>query len=105
MAGIRRGTTPTIVIHIKNPDMDLNTFDVCHITIANVGGFNKKVFENPEINNEEKTLSIDLSQEDTLAYESGNIEIQVKVKLNTGKVIASEIVITTMKRILEEAVL
>ena len=66
---------------------------------------NKKIYENPSIDTENKTISIELSQEDTLNYEIGNINLQVKIKLDSGRVIASRIITTSMNKILEEQIL
>ena len=54
---------------------------------------------------ENKTISIELSQQDTLNYETGNILLQTKIKLDSGRVIASRIITTSMNRILEEGIL
>lgn len=99
---IYRSTTPTIVLKVKDNSFDMSTISVCHVTIENDSGRNKKIFEDPVINIEERTISIDLSIEDTEAFETGLIDIQVKIKLTNDKVIASKIVNTTMERILEE---
>lgn len=103
---IFRGTTPTIILKIKNENFDMATIDVCHVTIQNDNGKNKKVFENPNIDIDEKTISVPLSQNDTLDYQYGNINIQAKIKLkDTGTVITHKILTTTMDKILEEAIL
>ena len=100
-----RGTTPTIILKIKNDDFDMSTIEICHVTIVNESGRNKKIYDNPTINTEEKTISIELSQQDTLNYETGNIQLQTKIKLNSGRVIASRIITTSMNKILEENIL
>ena len=105
MDNIYRGTTPTIILSVKNKDFDMSTISICHVTIQNDNGKNKKVFENPIIDVENKTISVELTQQDTLDYEYGNINLQVKIKLTSGRVIASRIIVTTMNRILEETVL
>ena len=102
---IYRGTTPTIILKITNKDFDMSTISICHITIQNETGRNKKIYENPSIDTENKTISIELSQEDTLNYEIGNINLQVKIKLDSGRVIASRIITTSMNKILEEQIL
>ena len=103
---IFRGTTPTIILRIKNKNFDMDTIDVCHVTIQNDTGKNKKVFENPNIDVEEKTISVPLSQRDTLDYQYGNINIQMKIKLKeSGTVISHKILTTTMDKILEEEII
>ena len=105
MSSIFRGTTPTIVLKVTNEDFDMTLIDVCHVTIQNDTGRNKKVFEDPVIDTEEKTISVELCQEDTLEYEEGGIEIQVRIKLDDGRVIANKPIKTTMNKILEEGIL
>ena len=102
---IYRGTTPTIILKIDNDDFDMTDIVVCHVTIQNDNGRNKKVFDNPTIDVENKTISIELTQQDTLAYETGNINLQIKVKLQGGRVVASPILVTPMNKILEEAII
>lgn len=100
-----RSTTPTIILHIKDDDFDMNSISICHITIENDSGRNKKVYENAAINIEDRTISLELTQEDTLAYEPGYINLQLKIKTIDGNVYASRILHTTINDILEEAIL
>ena len=102
MSDLYRGSTPIIALKVKDPDFDMTKIGVCHVTMVNDSGRNKKVFEDPAIDIEERTIVVDLSQEDTLAFEKGNIELQARVKLlDTDRVIVSPIILTTMKDILE----
>ena len=105
MSNLYRGTTPTIILHVTNEDFNMENISECHVTIQNDNGTNKKVFENPTIDVEEKTISVPLSQEDTFSFKYGNINIQARVKLISGSVIASPIITTNMNRILEETIL
>lgn len=102
---MRRGTTPIIKLRIKNPDFDMSTIDFVHISIENAGGKNNKIFTNTIIDTEEKTISYHLTQEDTLGFEIGPLSIQFKGKLLDGNIISHEPIITTMKKIQEEAIL
>lgn len=100
-----RSTTPTVILHIKNEDFDMNQIEICHVAIESENGRIRKVYENPEINVEEKTLTFTMTQEDTLNFMVGNIKIQTKMKLIGGAVVASKIITTRMNEILEEEVL
>ena len=97
-----RSTTPTIILHVKNEDFDLSLITICHVTIESENGSVRKVFENPTINVEEKTIMFTLTQAETAMFNVGNIKIQIKAKLESGAVIPSKIVKTTMNEILEE---
>lgn len=103
--GIYRVTTPTIVIEIENEDFDMSLIDICHVTIQNHSGRNKKIFNATNFDVENRIIYLELTQEETKEYETGNIEIQLKIKLQNGKVIPSEIITTTMNKILEEDIL
>lgn len=105
MDNLYRGTTPTIILRITNEDFDMNDIDVCHVTIETDCGKNQKIFEDPTIDIEAKTISVTLTQQETLSYKYGKICIQAKMKLKSGTVIASKIITTTMNRSLEEQIL
>ena len=102
MLDLCRGTTPTVVIQVEDEDYDMTLIDVCHVTIQNDSGRNQKIFSDCSLDNENKTISFVLSQEDTLNYEKGMINLQVRVKYKDGKADASDIFTGTMKQILEE---
>lgn len=96
-----QSTTPTIRLHIKNEDFDMTTIDICHLTIENDSGRNKLVFKSPDIDTKNKIISQTLTQEETLALETGCILLQLKVKCE-DTVIASRIIRTTLNDILEK---
>ena len=112
MSNIFRGTTPTLRFKIKKSDeYDLHDIEECHITLENKpkdkksSGRNTKIFDSPTYDYENNIISIELTQEDTLDFEEGDIEMQIKAKFNNGRVVATPIMVTTMKKILEEAIL
>ena len=100
-----RSTTPKIILHIKDEEFDMSSIDICHITIENDSGRNKKTFDNAEINENARTITLELTQEETAAFEPGMINLQLKLKTHDGKVLASRIVNATINDILEEAVI
>ncbi len=100
-----RSTTPTVILHIKNEDFDMNQIEICHVAIESENGRIRKVYEDPEINVEEKTLTFTMTQEDTLNFYVGVIKLQVKIKTTGGMVITSKMIKTKMNEILEEEVL
>lgn len=101
---IYRSTTPSIILHIKDPDFDMSTITVCHVTMVNDSGRNKKTFDIPSenIDAEEKTITLELTQSESAAFEAGLINLQLKIKTNDDKVLASKIISTTIHEILEE---
>ena len=96
-----RSTTPTIRLHVKNEDFDMSLITECHLTIENDSGRNKKIFEDPEVDIENKIISQTLTQDESKSFEVGTILLQLKVKLNDESVVASRIVRTTLHEILE----
>lgn len=100
-----RSTTPTVILHIKNEDFDMNQIEVCHVAIESENGRIRKIYENPDIDVENKTLTFTMTQEDTLNFYVGIIKLQVKVKIVGGAVITSKIIVTKMNEILEEEAL
>lgn len=96
-----RSTTPTIILNVRNDDFDMNTIDICHVTIKSDDGLRKVLYENPDIDVENKQIRITMTQGDTKLFNVGKIKIQIKAKLDNGTVIPSQIVYTTMKEILE----
>lgn len=101
-----RGTTPTLTFKIKT-DLDLNDVDKAQITFKSVNGMKEKTWNETDlgINPEEKTMVLTLSQEDTLYFSVGEIDIQLRIKLNNDMVYASRIVTSTLDRILKEGVI
>ena len=96
-----RSTTPTIILNIRNDDFDMNTIDICHVTVKSDDNARKVLYENPDIDVENKQIRVTMTQSETKLFEVGKIKIQIKAKLDNGTVIPSQIVYTTMREILE----
>lgn len=79
---IYRGTTPTIRLHILNADYDLNSLTDVAITMCNDSGRNLKSFTNCTIDNEEKKISVRLSHDESLEFETGYLLVQLTATLN-----------------------
>ncbi len=100
-----QGTTPIVRLLIENPpDFDMDLIDFAHITIENESGRNQKIFD-ADIDKENKILSCELTQEDSLNYEKGMLKVQVKIKLTNGRVISHEVIYTNLYEILEKDIL
>lgn len=96
-----RGTTPTNTFAV---DVDLREASVIYITYSQWG---KTVIEKTisDITVEEKTLEVELTQEETLALKGGNVEIQIRARFPEGLALASQIIHTTAASILKEGVI
>lgn len=101
-----RGTTPTIVFTITS---GINVSDInlsaTHITFE--CGTSELDFSNTNIATDtiNNTLSVSLTQAQTLAWTEGQVNIQIRATLNNGKVVASNIMSTDLERILLEGVI
>lgn len=102
---IYRGTTPTIMVHLRNIDFDMSDIEKCQVTLEDDRGRNQKVFNDPTIDEENKTISIELSQADTLSYDYGMLNLQIRIKLENGRVVPTKIYSLKMGRTLNEEIL
>lgn len=98
-----RSTTPELIFHINNTNINMADIDICHITVESADHSHKIIYETPVIDVEHKTIKQFMTQAETKAFNVGSVLIQLKVKLTSGAVIPSEIIIKDMKEILEEA--
>ena len=99
---MRRGTTPT---HTFKSPVDFTTVDVIYVTYSQDG---RKIIEKSkeDIEITEDTLTVTLSQTDTLAFSTiGEVEIQVRAKFPDGSALASNVIKTQACKILKEGVI
>lgn len=101
-----RGTTPDIVMHIQS-DFDFSKIVEVWITVANFDTEEtfKYSAEEVAIDEEAHTIGVSLSQEDTLAFEDGEVEIQMRLLDVNNMSYASEIYEVKMDRILKDGVI
>lgn len=100
---MRRGTTPT---HTFTSDLDLRSAEVMYMTYKQNG---KTILERDldGIEVEEDKLTIRLTQEETLAFNSmgDEVEIQCRVRFPDDNAAASDILRVPVKRILKDGVI
>ena len=98
-----RGTTPTISFKI-NTDLDLNTLAECWVTFETRLGTREKTFDMSDliIDPETKTISVTMSQEDTLYFTAGTLQIQIRLRTTDDLAYASDIQEMTMNGILKD---
>jgi len=89
---ITRGTTPTITTHVKNLVIPMDQVKQVWVVFAQ-DPFKKlkisKEIEDVVLDNEKQTISVLLSQEDTLALKKGEAFFQVKVHMLDGSTLAT----------------
>lgn len=98
-----RGTTPTISFKIKT-DIDLNDVAECWITFKSKIGPKEKTFNISDliINAENKTIAVAMTQEETLFFNTGTIDIQIRLRTADGLAYASDIKEIRMNKILKD---
>ena len=103
---MRRGTTPTLILEMpaEIPVKDLDE------AVLSVEQRNKKVIEKRlsemTIDEAANTMEIMLMQEETLLLQDFRIaDVQLKVKLADGSVIASDVIRVPVSEILNEEVI
>lgn len=101
-----RGTTPTIKWNINNDDLDFAEIEQVWMTFKDSAG-NKitKDITELEIDEDEKSISYEFSQEETLKIHTGIVETQLRVLLDTGAALATEIKEFEMDRVLKGGVI
>ena len=106
-----RGTTPNIVIKV-NSDLDLSTMTEIWVTVKNKSGEVNYAMSDGDVvlDADEKTLTILMSQEDTLAFQTcgslmGKVELQVRMLDENDMAYASNIKEIELLRILKDGVI
>ena len=101
-----RGTTPTLTFKI-NTDLDFSEIETAEITFKSVSGMKEKTWNQElfTIDPQEKTIVLTLTQDDTLYFYEGEIQVQLRIKMQDDKVYASNIVTSTLSKILKEGVI
>jgi hypothetical protein len=100
-----RGTTPTIVITIDIDPADF-ILDRTYVTIKNLGITAEFTGSSISVDSENKTLSVTLTQEQTLLLKPGTVYVQVRgVLQNAYTAVASNVMLTTSEEILKDGVI
>nr|DAW12990.1 MAG TPA: hypothetical protein [Caudoviricetes sp.] len=98
---MRQGTTPTIQITIN--DIDLNEMQNIYVVFEQNGYILKK--ESSDLDIKGNTISVLLSQEETLNFKEGTCNIQLRMITKGGVAIASPIKTTKVYRVLNKEVI
>ena len=100
-----RGTTPTVLWKIKAENINLSDITNGQMVFNNSGFLLVKPFDTLNIDATNKTISTELSQEETLGFIGGKVEVQLRVLFNTGIAMATPIKVITAERILKGGVI
>ena len=97
-----KGTAPSYILSFAE-EIDFSA--VTFFTVAIKQGSTLIKIDDPVIDTENKTLSVTLSQEQTLKLSSGEASLQVKGKFADGTIFASDIQKVPVNPILDERVI
>lgn len=103
---MRRGTTPTVTFKIKT-ELDLTTVSTCFVTFKSIlnGRIKEYDMESLIVDPEERTITVAMSQEDTLFFNEGPCRVQIRLKTNEDLAYASNIYSLEVKPVLKEGVI
>lgn len=104
-----RGTTPTIKCQI-NSDIDLTDIEQVWVTFKNKSYEKTYDIEEVEIDTDENTISLVMTQEDTLAFHTcgelkGKVAVQIRLLTTGGLAMASNVAEITLEGTLKEGVI
>ena len=106
---IIRGTTPTLTFHVKDETLNLNEIVEAWVTFKTKAGVKPKEItfgiEDLTIDAEEHTITLNLSQENTLDFSDTNMVVQMRVKFENNMAYASSIMDVDVGHILKEGVI
>ena len=106
---IIRGTTPTLTFHVKNEQLNLDDIAEIWITFKTKAGVTPREvtydINDVLIDNTEHTITLNLTQEDTLAFTETNMVVQLRVRFNNDLAYASSIIGIDIQHILKEGVI
>lgn len=98
-----RGTTPTIVLKLKT-ELQMKEMKQIWVTLQNL--VYEKTFTKETLQIlTDNSIAIQLSQEDTLKFVEGTIEVQVRILTMSDKAYATNIKTLSIKKILKEGVI
>lgn len=97
-----RGTTPSYIISFEE-ELDFTAVDLWTVTLKQ---FPTEVnIDNPYVDMEAKTLTVTLTQEQTLQFRNGKADLQVRGVFANGTAFASNIGCVPVCPVLDERVL
>lgn len=99
-----RGTTPTLIYKVKS-NLNLDTVKQIWVTLKNYS-FERTYDKNEVlIDSENNTVTVELSQEDTLKFYGSKVQTQIRVLVDSDKAFASNIKEIDINDILKEGVI
>ena len=100
-----RGTTPTIIFKL-NTDLDLTTLTQIWVTMQDMNDSQYTWdIDDVTIDNTGKTISLPLSQEETLVLSNGMATVQIRLLTSENKALATNVAMIDINNILKDGVI
>jgi len=100
-----QGTTPKLIFKLLDNLLDLSSAVEIWVTLKLTPYTKTFDISRCAIDNENKTITIELSQEETLEMPASKVESQIRILLGNGKALATNIVKVDVNRILKGGVI
>lgn len=103
-----RGTTPTIKWKIKSKDFVLEDIKSLWMTFKSVSGpqvLLTKELKDVNIDSENKIISYTLTQEETLSFNVGQVDVQMRILMNNDFAFSTKIQRIEINRVLKGGVI
>lgn len=99
-----RGTTPTLVFHVQE---NVKVLEMKQIWVTLKASQTEMTFDIDDLilNGDDNTITIHMTQEDTLSFRGGPIKMQIRVLTKNDKAMASKIMSTDLSGILRDGVI
>lgn len=99
-----RGTTPAFSFKL-NTDIDFEQIEELYITFRSQ--LNELSFSKQDctINNEQKTISIRFTQEQTLEFSPGDVRVQIRIRVGKDRAYATPVKTINISQILKDGVI
>lgn len=98
------GTTPTITLRITT-DFNMDNIKQVWFTIASINNKLTKTINDVKIDSDDKTISVTLTQEETLSFSSGMIKVQARILTKNDEAFATPIKESKFEKILKGGVI
>lgn len=96
-------TTPTITCTLS--DVDFTNVDYVRIAIKGKNSYVLREIPIADIDTEDGTALVELTQEETAAFGEGQVKIQARVHFIDDTVLATNKVVTNMRDVLDKVVI
>ena len=100
-----KGTTPTFVFQLDSTTLDLTALSQIWVTVDDSREVKTWDINSVTVDNEHKTISLYLSQAETLALRTGLARVQIRMLTSDGASIATTCSTITINDVLKKGVI